>query len=275
MNKQKLKVVAVGIVVVGLIALAAIISSGISPVAQKLQSDDRSEDLSSIDSHDDHQMNVDHPDVKRLTDQAAKIPALTADEREKFIESSLAKLEAKERVALLSFTEIFDEFVESQQGVETLIADLKARKTAPYLMRDENPYTGTLKVVRTKNTLPGTRYFHAQIFKDEEGLDFVQHMSFEFRPGDASFDGVKAALMKSLGITGSPTMQKDGFISWKKGAYSIWAKRMGLEDFKNNTFNAHEKKDVGTIWVAMELEIHDHEAPIYHAPVSEEASVKE
>lgn len=220
--------------------------------------------------HNHSHSNVAHPDVDP---SAPKPVALSGEDREKFIEDSLSAVTKEERESLLGLTDIMSSFTldEGHGGITSLVNSLKEKKLSPYLMKDENPYTGTLSIVRTKSTLPGTRYFHAQVFKDEQGRDFIQHVSFEFRPGPSSFDAVKAALMKEFNITTAPTIEKKGFAAWSVGPYSVSVKEQTLEDFKNDPFNAHDKSDVGTVRGTAELEIHDHEAPIEHVPADEVA----
>lgn len=207
--------------------------------------------------------NLSHPDVK-----AAPVKAMDSREREEFIEKSLAAVSPNERESLLGLSSIMSKFTldEGHGQIKELINELKNKQMKPYLMQDTNPDTGTMNVVRTKSTLPGTRYFHAQVFKDDQGRDFIQHVSFEFKPGPNSFDAVKAALIKEAGITSAPVIEKDGFVAWSVGPYSVWAKVQTEEDFKDDPINAHDKNDVGTIRAAFELEIHDAEAPIEHAP---------
>lgn len=237
------------------------------------QSQDSHQPLAGNDhasDHDHSHSNVAHPDVES---NAPRPVALSDEEREKFIETSLGAVSKEERAALLDLTSVMNTFTvdEAPGGMTNLIDSLKQKKLSPYIMKDENPYTGSMSIVRTKSTLPGTRYFHAQLFKDEQGNDFVQHVSFEFKPGPNAFNAAKAALMKQFKITSAPTIDKEGFTSWAVGPYSVWVKAQTLEDFKNDAFNAHDSSDVGAVRAAAELEIHDHEAPIQHIPADQVA----
>lgn len=193
--------------------------------------------------------------------------------REAFIESSLQKIPENERESLLFFADTLSEFTAEEAKMEQLLDKLKSKNIEPFVMKDENAYTGSMEVVRTQKVIPGTRYFHAQYFSDgssENREKTLQHMSFEFRPGENSFNGVKAAFMKTFGLTGKPVLEKDGFVSWKKGPYTLWINTQSKEDMANDPFNAYDDKDVGTIRAAVELEIHDHQAPVFHAPLEEE-----
>lgn len=193
--------------------------------------------------------------------------------REAFIESSLQKIPENERESLLFFADTLSDFTTEQASMGQLVERLKAKNIDPFVMKDENAYTGSMEVVRTQKVIPGTRYFHAQYFSDgssESREKTLQHMSFEFRPGENSFDGVKAAFMKAFGLTGRPVLEKNGFVSWRKGPYTLWINTQSKEDMANDPFNAYDDNDIGTIRAAVELEIHDHQAPIFHAPLEEE-----
>ncbi len=274
-NKSKVVLLLIVIAVAGATVLLRS-NSDKSASHEASRAQEQAEDMgekAGADAHSEHShshahSNVAHPDVK-----ANQTKAMTTQERERFIEESLAKINKNERESVLALASVMTEFTLDQGhgGMPELVKNLKAKKLNPYVMNDGNADTGSLSVVRTKSTLPGTRYFHAQIFKDDEGRDFIQHVSFEFKPGEYSFDAVKAALMKQANITSAPVIDKEGFISWSVGPYSVWAKVQTQEDFKDDVFNAHDKNDVGTIRAAFELEIHDHEAPTHHVPADEEA----
>lgn len=147
-------------------------------------------------------------------------------------------------------------------GIETLVSELREGGLTPQLRIDENPYTGKMSVVRTTNTIPGTRYFHAQFFENENGDDFLQHMSFEFRPGDNSLAIVREMIPEIFGVD-EVVHQTEKFISWRHDDYVVWVKKMELSDLQNDPFNAYTEADVGVVRVAVELEIHDH-APAFH-----------
>lgn len=161
------------------------------------------------------------------------------------------------KVSLIQNSQIMKDFAIEQTHSDDLVEKLREYEAQPLVMNDKNPYTGSMKVVRTRSPFPGTRYFHAQYFDNEEGDQYVQHMSFEFRPGDQSFEAVKKSIKATFKL-GSPLENKEDFISWRQGEdYIIWIKKMNLKDMKDDPFNAYTKEDIGTIRVAKELEIHD------------------
>lgn len=159
--------------------------------------------------------------------------------------------------SLLELGEILEKFATVDVDVNALRNSLTSSGLEVVATKDTNPYTGSMTVIRTNNVLPGTRYFHAQVFTDENGTPFVQHMSFEYRPSENAFAEAVAAAKRSFGLTKVADVRKDGFYSWNTDdGYIIWVKRMNKEDFVNDPFNAYTDKDIGTIKVAKEIEIH-------------------
>ncbi|MBT7608306.1 MAG: hypothetical protein HN576_01025 [Bacteriovoracaceae bacterium] len=170
----------------------------------------------------------------------------------------IAHIPQTENESRLALSSIMSQFSNPQRKKEEMITMLNELKLAPILKEDSNGDTGSMTVIRTEKTLPGSRYFHAQYFSDSNGQT-LQHLSFEFRPGPGAMEKAVATVIKEFNIQTDPTMKKDGFISWNKNnRYTIWIKRLTLEDFKGDPFNAYVPDDVGTIRVAMELEIHGH-----------------
>lgn len=141
---------------------------------------------------------------------------------------------------------------------DSLIRDLQESGQEPFIARDKNEYTGELSIVRTKSPFPGTRYFHAQYFTDEKGDRYLQHMSFEFRPGPKALESARQAVYNAFPGIGSPSKEIEGFMEWKLNTgFTVWIKKMELENLDpQHPFNAYSKKDVGTIRVAIEEDPH-------------------
>lgn len=183
------------------------------------------------------------------------------------------EISEEQKLSLIQNSKIMREFAVRQTRSDTLVERLRDLEAKPLVMNDENPYTGSMKVVRTRSPFPGTRYFHAQYFDNEQNEEYVQHMSFEFRPGDQSFEAVKKSIKTAFKL-GEPLEDKENFISWRQGEdYVVWIKKMDLKDMKDDPFNAYSKEDVGTIRVAKELEIHD-QAPSFHMQQGEPENQK-
>lgn len=169
--------------------------------------------------------------------------------------SSSNKQEA-EALALNHFTNILYEFSKPQASMDRLIEILSSNDLSPKVTENTNPYTGNMYTVRTNYALPGTRYFHAQYFSNEGETPFIQHMSFEFRPGDMAMKEAVEALRKSFGNLGKPVQQKQDFLEWRwREDYILWVRRLNQEDLKGHPINAYSPDDVGTIQVALELDL--------------------
>ena len=163
----------------------------------------------------------------------------------------------KELRALEDMSRTLSEYTQGQRSYADLLSYLEKSHQEPVVAKDSNPATGDMMVVRTKSPLPGTRYFHAQYFNDENGNPFPQHMSFEFRPGSQSMAEAIAYVQRTFSGLKSPVIQKEDFIKWDlDGDYVVWIKKMAAQDLKDDPFNAYTSSDVGTVRVAVEQDIH-------------------
>lgn len=148
-----------------------------------------------------------------------------------------------------------------------LVKQLERAGLTPETALDENPDTGKMVTVRTADSLPGTRYFHAQFFEDENGRMQAQHISFEVRPGPDSEEVAQNLVRKTFVGIGKPTTEReDGFREWKtKGCKTVWMKRLKKEDMVDHPFNAYEPaRDEGTILVSQQEDPHCHAAAVEH-----------
>lgn len=159
--------------------------------------------------------------------------------------------------SLTEFNSIIFSLAKNNIDIEELKESLTSKGLKITVANDSNEHTGSMSIIRTDNTLPGTRYFHAQIFKDENGESFVQHMSFEYRPGKYAFEEAVASAKVQFNLNRDPDISNKDFVSWSlKSGHVIWIKKLQKEDLKNDPFNAYTDADIGTIKVAKELEIH-------------------
>lgn len=152
-------------------------------------------------------------------------------------------------------------FVATQtpRKMKELIEFLRVTRQEPVVSRDSNADTGDMIIVRTKSPFPGTRYFHAQYFADNGKEPFVQHMSFEYKPGPKAFDDAQKAVSSAFPKLGKPTIKNRDFIQWPaENGYVVWIKRMGRRDLEDDPFNAYTPNDIGTIRIAIELDINHH-----------------
>ena len=166
--------------------------------------------------------------------------------------------------SLKEMTDVLYLFSKPEQSLENLVNALAKRGLQPKVFPDSNPYTGNMYVIRTDQALKGTRYFHAQYFSGESEKPFVQHMSFQFRPGKKAMKEAVDMLHKSFPGLGKPSSQEDNFLTWDwKDGYVVWVRRLDKNDIKDgHEFNAYSEDDIGTIQVALEMEVdgHDHQA---------------
>ncbi|MGE0528310.1 MAG: hypothetical protein AB7G93_01690 [Bdellovibrionales bacterium] len=211
------------------------------------QNDDRP---SAMDPHSSHRIQQ-RPMTKPLPNSATPREDAVAKPTVRTPAASSAELDSLTRMSQMLF-----EFTRPTASLQDLVKDLENRRQEPLVSRNANAYTGEMAIVRTKNPLPGTRYFHAQYFSGAEGKGFVQHMSFEFRPGPSAMTEAVQAV-RSAFTFGAPKVQRADYVQWAlDSGYIVWIKKMGTEDLRDNPFNAYTSNDVGTIRVAIEAEIH-------------------
>lgn len=154
-------------------------------------------------------------------------------------------------------TNLLAQVVQPESNMDAAVALLKDLQQDPIVTRESNPYTGSLTMVRTNNPFPGTRNFHAQYFGDENGANsFVQHMSFEFRPGPNALDEALEAVVTNFPGVKEPTTTERGSIHYEiGGGYVVNVKKLTKEDINEpNPFQAYEPADEGTVRVSLEIE---------------------
>lgn len=159
--------------------------------------------------------------------------------------------------SLKSMTKLVKKVSANPGNLRGLITDLKMSKQEPTLTKDSNPHTGDLLIVRTQSPLPGTRYFQTQLLgSNTEGYS-VQHLSFEFAPGEKSLTMARQAVEAEFPNLGQPEVSRANFISWHLNEdYTLWIKVLDKEDIEFHPVNAYSSEDIGTIKVALEHEIH-------------------
>jgi hypothetical protein len=186
---------------------------------------------------------------------AKKIAATSAVVTEDFASKSANPSHVSQ---LEDMTQTLFQFTRPEAHLRDLVDYLEQSHQEPLMVRNSNADTGEMVMVRTKSPLPGTRYFHAQYMTDENNQGFVQHMSFEYQPSPTAMKEAISAVQKAFPHLPEPNSRKDDFIRWNlDNDYIVWIKRMGPEDLKNDPFNAYTDDDIGTIRVAVELEIHE------------------
>lgn len=166
--------------------------------------------------------------------------------------------EAQELESLDRYAKALYLFSSNDQRPEALVQKLTEAELKPLVLQDFNDVTGKMIVIRTEETLPGTRYFHAQYFEDEDKKPFLQHMSFEFRPGEKTLDqaieAVRKAFPKSIGPVQRCTRD---YGAWEYGEMTAWCHELGQIDIENDDANrARSKEDIGAVKCAIEQNPH-------------------
>lgn len=181
---------------------------------------------------------------------SASAPAASAAGAASLANSPLDEGEKQSVATLMNLLSRTEEVGKSPRALFDALAQAGLK---PVAAKDSNEYTGTLWTVRTDNALPGTRYFHAQLFG--EGETHMQHVSFEIRPGSDSMNMAAELVRQANPDLGRPEIERDDYILWKKkGGKVISVKRLGADELRDNRFNAHAPEDAGTIWVTSEDE---------------------
>lgn len=196
---------------------------------------------------------TDEPDSTEPKDTLTEAPSDPDSETTNSSEFSSAEVESLDKM-----TAILSEYTKKGVTLADLVKHLKETGQDPEAVSQSNPDTGEMVIVRTQKPLPGTRYFHAQVFRDGGDQDFIQHMSFEFRKGESSMERVIGALGESFSdLPQEPQRRTGNFVSWAvRDGYILWVKRLEASDLEDNPFNAYTKEDLGTIRVALEVDVH-------------------
>ena len=216
-------------------------------------------------SAESHIQNDRVQDTSTHTSHETKAPALNVQAPPAVGENGIDfNKRAPEIRSLHIMTNLLAQVVQPESSMDAAVALLKDLKQDPIVTRESNPYTGSMTMVRTNNPFPGTRNFHAQYFGDENGANsFVQHMSFEFRPGPNALDEALEAVTTNFPGVKEPTTTERGSIQYEiGGGYVVNVKKLTKEDINEpDPFQAYEAGDEGTVRVTLEInESHDDEA---------------
>jgi hypothetical protein len=185
---------------------------------------------------------TDYIPVKIETSELAEFTSLSNEEKKSLIVMSAAMAEA----------------VSNEADMDKFVEKLTILKMNPVIMKDENPYTGVMNVIRTKSVLPGIRYVHAQYFTDEDGVKNLGHISFELRPGKDSEAAAHKIVQKQFNINSKPTSQTKSMTVYNVGDRVVSIMVLDKQYVSEpNPINAYDPaKDEGTVRIASEPEIH-------------------
>ena len=152
-----------------------------------------------------------------------------------------------------------NDFIVEKSSIDKVIENLTSIGLAPEVSTDRNELTGEMTIIRTENALPGTRYLHAQYFKNEFGVNQLQHLSFEVRAGSDTSDLVKQMIQREFKQEAAISfLPNQKFQEWHiAGGYTVWTKKLTKDDLGNDIFNAHDPiADENTIRIGIELNPH-------------------
>lgn len=135
---------------------------------------------------------------------------------------------------------------------------IQALHLRPKFIDEGNNALGSMVTVRTHDALEGTRYLHAQFTGEKNNADYLQHVSFQIRPGSNSFQKAVEILDQFLPKNKKVKESFSDYILYSTDdGYVAWAKIANRDDLKSNKYNASSKEDVGSVIITIEQEIHD------------------
>lgn len=160
--------------------------------------------------------------------------------------------------SLIIMVNAFAIFTSPGKSVMDFTNYLKGFGLSPLVAKDYNEGMDDLAVIRTRNSLPGLRYIHAQ-FDNMDGKMELQHLSFELaKAPDAQKQALE--LMRKIIPLGTQVLDTaPGFIKFKNNGYVIWLNELTVEDMIGDRHNAYDQSDVGRVRIAIERDPHEHE----------------
>lgn len=122
---------------------------------------------------------------------------------------------------------------------------------------DSNKHTGNMYILKSTKPIAGMRYFHNQIFEEENENKFIQHLSFEYKKGKSSFQEVITLVHQAYKDDLKLEILNENYALWRRADNRIITiKRLNLSDIKSDIINPHDTSDIGTIRLTIEQEIH-------------------
>ncbi len=176
------------------------------------------------------------------------------------INKTVFKPQNKEEVSLHQFNEQLAVVYENKDDPDQLIEYFKKENLAPEMSVESNEYTGTMKMIRTGKSLPGTRYYHAQYMGDDPDNTFLQHISFEYKPGENSMQRAIESAESSYDLSNKKIHRDGDFITYdigEEGTHELSIEKASYESLKDDPFNAYTESDDGTVITRIEMKVHD------------------
>lgn len=226
---------------------------------EDLKKPDNGKNKNIPDSNKEEQSSINNSSTNKISNSNTAAKSNSAQPAPNFSASPKTPLSRVEQDSIRAMVAAMAQASQVNHKPESLIKSLRDAGMGPIIGKDFNEDTGKMIVVRTKDTLPGIRYFHAQYFEDENKVQFLQHLSFEIRPAPDAME-TAFALLKDFKKNLSKPNLSNNFIEWNDDdGYSIWLKKLTLEDIKKmrkEPYNSYSTDDVGTVQAAIEQSPH-------------------
>ena len=198
--------------------------------------------------------------------QEPKLKSKSKEEIKKIITENKEKIEKIEkdsnlprhRKSLAKVARLMAAPVREDVDHEGFINLLKETGLEPIVRDRNNEDLGRIIHIRTKNSLPGTRYLQARFQNTPDGQTVAAYLTMDYRPGEKSLEEAHSEMTKWFGLKETPDVVKDGYrLTKTNDCHHVWTKKMKCDDLKNHQFNAYDcKTDEGTIQVMWEEDIH-------------------
>lgn len=173
-------------------------------------------------------------------------------------ESARGPLSAEEVESVNQIVKTVAQAISQKSNSQKFMKALLKLQLKPKFIDQQENSLGSMVTVRTDNSLEGTRYLHAQFTGEKNNANYLEHISFQIRPGSNSFQKAVEILNQFLPKNKITKESDSDYVLYNTSdGYVAWAKIANREDLKSNKYNASAPEDVGTVIVTIEQEIHD------------------
>lgn len=174
------------------------------------------------------------------------------------------KIETKEFMTMHKMIDLMKAQVEASSS-QALVAELQTLGLEPRPTFTNSDSAGRITVVSTQESVdPNTRYFWAQFRGSNDGAEeFMQIMTFEFRPGPTAMDEAQAMVKKIFALERAPDYSSAVAVSWDINEfYEVLINTINEAHLKNGVMDRqYTTEDLGVIQVTVQVKVddgHDH-----------------
>ncbi|MAF77993.1 MAG: hypothetical protein CME63_11430 [Halobacteriovoraceae bacterium] len=213
-----------------------------------------------------HDKDEDHKDVDAKKEKMASSKS-SNESQNKISAPEKGTIEKKEFIpqnkdeeALLRLNQTVAKVFENKEDPREFISFLEENELAPEQSVSSNEYTGTMIMIRSGKGLPGTRYYHAQYMGDNPDSTFLQHLSYQYRPGPDSLPRSIQAAEATYNVQNKKVYRDGNFITYdigEEGTHQLSIEKAKYENLKDDPYNAYTPEDDGVVITRIELKIHD------------------